>query len=261
MSSGLSFSLRDERCSDLQIELGHVKTQMGELRSQLTRAQDEHQVAQQHLRLYRDQVHRQTDGLFHDLRALLEENFQLRNDMSSGSGTAEKLQDALASMRDENRKLQQQRDDADTQVSVLKQSQQELLSRWESAASKFEDVPHRVADQLSSMRDSVERLRAERDVAQQQLQAGLAQRSGLSQDNHRMAIALQAMQREMDRAREVHTEEATALRREIDALGRKLAVASAQQDGTSQRLQAEVRATVPAVAAAAVTDRGDACPD
>lgn len=52
------------------------------------------------------------------------------------------------------------------------------------------------------------------------------------------------MQREMDRARDAHVEEATALRRELETLNRRLSVSGAQHDGNLQRAQADVRSCV-----------------
>lgn len=138
--SSLSFSLREDKVSEVQTEIGHLKNFATDVRSHLIKAEDEHQLVSQQMRLFRDQVQKQTDGLFHDLRALLQENYSLKQDSTAHSQTLEQLQNALMSMRDENRKLQQQRDGAELQASTLRQQHDELLARWESAASKYEEV-------------------------------------------------------------------------------------------------------------------------
>jgi len=130
----------DERLANFHSELIAIKSLWTELRQLVAILDDENATTRHHLRIYNDQVKKQTDGLFHDLRGIMEENYQLRRDLTQAAATRDSAVVALTAARDDYNRVSQQRDSLEKQCVALREANQELLSKWEASAQTFEST-------------------------------------------------------------------------------------------------------------------------
>lgn len=127
----------------MRSELSVVKSLATELRQHVAILDDENVTIRHNLRLYNDQVKKQTDGLFHDLKGIMEDNYNLKRDLAQALSTRDSAASALTSARDEHNRLTLQRDSLEKQCAALREANQELLAKWEASADTFETTSRR----------------------------------------------------------------------------------------------------------------------